>query len=73
MERLKPVQKYKGEDIVRQCIVCSIEIKACMGFVLARDIINIPDSIREICGKCGLMFLEMNETQLIKYISVLVA
>ena len=53
---------------MRKCVICGVEIEACMGFVLARDIVNIVNPIREICGKCGLMFLEMDETQLSKEI-----
>lgn len=45
-------------------MVCGIEIKACMGFVLARDIVDKRIPVREICGKCGLMILEMDEIQL---------
>ena len=44
-----------------------------MGFVLARDIVSKRIPIREICGKCGLMFLEMDETQLIEHINGKVA
>ena len=53
---------------MRQCIICGTKIKACTGFVLARDIVDKRIPVREICGKCGLVFLEMNEPQLIEYI-----
>lgn len=49
---------------MRQCIICDTKIEACMGFVLARDLVDKRIPIREICGKCGMMFLEMDETQL---------
>jgi len=50
---------------MRKCIFCNKKIKECMGFVLARDIIdNNRTSIREICGICGLSILEMDEEQL---------
>lgn len=58
---------------MRQCVICGTKIEACMGFVLARDIVDRRIPIREICGKCGLMFLEMNESQLVKYINGKVA
>ena len=58
---------------MRKCIACGEEIKECMGFVLARDIVNERNPIREICGKCGLKILDMNEEQLIKYINGKVA
>ena len=51
---------------MRKCIVCSEEIKECMGFVLVGDIINKRNTVREICGKCGLMVLDMDEKQLNK-------
>ncbi len=54
---------------MRKCLFCSKEIKECMGFVLARDIINDRTSIREICGICGLDILEMDEEQLDKKIN----
>ncbi len=57
----------------RQCIICGIKIGMCMGFALARDLVNRRVPVREICGKCGLVFLEMNETQLIKHINGKVA
>jgi hypothetical protein len=53
----------------RQCISCGNKIEACMGFVLARDIVDRRTPIREICGKCGMLVLEMNEEQLIEYIN----
>jgi hypothetical protein len=49
---------------VRKCIACGEEIKECMGFVLARDIVNKRNPIREICGKCGLEILDMDEKKL---------
>ena len=58
---------------VRQCIICDIKIESCMGFVLARDIVNKRIPVREICGRCGLKLLDMNETQLIEYINGKVA
>lgn len=38
--------------IKRTCIRCGCEINACMGFVLARDIVNHEKQPRELCGKC---------------------
>jgi len=55
-------------NVMRKCIACGEGIKECMGFVLARDIVNRRIPIREICGKCGLIILEMDELQLIEYI-----
>lgn len=49
---------------MRKCMVCGAKIKASMGFVLARDIVDRRIPVREICGKCGLEILEMDEIQL---------
>ena len=49
---------------MRKCIACGEEIKECMGFVLARDIVDRRNPVREICGKCGLLVLDMNEEEL---------
>jgi len=57
----------KKENLMRKCIICGSEITGCMGFVLARDIVYEIDNIREICGKCGLIILDMNEEQLTKW------
>lgn len=40
----------------RKCLNCGKEIKECMGFVLARDIVDFDISkplIRELCEKCS--------------------
>ena len=43
----------------RECIRCAEEITACMGCVLARDLVDAfegkisPSSIRELCAKCA--------------------
>ncbi len=55
-------------NIMRQCIICGVKIEACMGFVLARDLVSKRIPIREICGKCGLVILEMDEAQLTEHI-----
>ena len=39
----------------RTCIRCGAEIDKCMGFVLARDIVNRRKAPREFCGKCALI------------------
>jgi hypothetical protein len=31
---------------------CGAEITACMGFSLARDIVNDRRPVRELCGRC---------------------
>lgn len=51
---------------MRKCINCGEEIKECMGFVLVRDIINKRIPVREICSKCSLILLGMNEEELRK-------
>lgn len=56
-------------EFIRKCIACGEEIKECMGFVLARDIVNKRTPLREICGKCGLKILDMNEEQLERWLS----
>jgi hypothetical protein len=38
----------------RNCIKCGTNIDKCMGFVLARDIVNRRKIPRELCGKCVL-------------------
>lgn len=44
----------------RSCLRCGAEITACMGFVLARDIVSAMDkviswrSVREHCGRCAM-------------------
>jgi len=48
---------------------CKNKITECMGFVLARDIINNRIPIREICGRCALPILEMDKEQLNKIFS----
>jgi len=42
--------------VKRKCLNCGKEIKECMGFVLARDIINFDLNkplIRELCERCS--------------------
>ncbi len=46
---------------VRHCIGCKREIRACNGYVIARDIVDAfiegtraPEQIRELCGLCGM-------------------
>ena len=58
---------------MRQCIKCETKIEACMGFVLAMDIINKRIPVREICGKCGLKFLLLNEADVAQSVERLVA
>ena len=48
-------RKKKQKKIIRKCIKCGCEIDACMGFVLARDIVNHEKQPRELCGKCVLV------------------
>ena len=41
----------------RKCMNCGIEIKECMGFVLARDFLQLLlgqkiEKVRELCGIC---------------------
>ena len=36
----------------RHCIFCDKEIEECMGFVLARDIVDKRIPMREYCGEC---------------------
>lgn len=39
----------------RKCIRCGKEIRECMGFVLARDLLKLDDydpQLREICENC---------------------
>ena len=53
----------------RRCIVCGSIITNSSGFVLARDFNNYEfnsvegksGTIRELCGKCALLFLLNNE------------
>jgi len=40
-----------------------------MGFVLVRDITNKRIPVREICSKCSLVVLGMNEDQLIEWLT----
>ena len=42
-------------DMQRQCVRCGAEITACMGFVLARDVVDERRQPRELCGRCGLL------------------
>jgi hypothetical protein len=39
----------------RRCLVCNAELKACFGYVIARDFIdyieNKREDIREVCGR----------------------
>jgi hypothetical protein len=53
---------------MRKCIACGEEIKECMGFVLARDVVNRKGFIREICGKCGLKILDMDEGRMAEWL-----
>jgi len=39
--------------IDRKCMICGTPIRECMGFVLARDILNKNKQIREICANCS--------------------
>jgi hypothetical protein len=60
-KRPKANDKDLGECVcdARVCEVCDAPITACMGFSLARDIVEIMEGrkpvlgyIREFCGKC---------------------
>lgn len=64
--------KYKESMIKnRSCIFCDEEIKECMGFVLARDIVEKKDFIREICGKCALLILDLDEGKVAEWLKAL--
>jgi len=39
----------------RECLKCETEIDKCMGFVIARDILNEVELPRELCAKCALI------------------
>ena len=60
------LEGYGGEEAfmkewVRHCInpLCSQELRACNGFVIARDIVEYfegkrsPQHVREICARCS--------------------
>ncbi len=55
---------------MRACSGCSCEITHCFGFVKAGDILEhlagkrAGADIREICGRCAIPALEMNEPEL---------
>jgi hypothetical protein len=40
----------------RQCFKCGQKLEECMGFVLARDVLNEKENPRELCGKCALVY-----------------
>lgn len=63
---MKKIRKKEKINPKRKCIYCNNKIETSMGFVLARDILNKKIIPRELCGKCGLTILEMNEEQLKK-------
>ena len=50
-----PVSRSKHINMKRKCVKCGVQIEECMGFVLARDIVNRRKIPREICGKCVLI------------------
>lgn len=40
---------------MRHCIRCNTQLTACMGFCLARDVIEGRGLVRELCGRCALI------------------
>jgi len=40
----------------RQCCQCKTDIFECMGVVKAGDVLEKRSFLRELCGKCALMF-----------------
>lgn len=46
----------------RKCFICEKEIRECMGFVLARDIIFSRGTIRELCEKCSWREAKYNQS-----------
>lgn len=47
----------------RQCMKCGKEIKECMGFVLARDMLNFDPNkplLRELCEQCSWLLSDKN-------------
>ena len=48
----------------RKCLNCGKEIKECMGFVLARDFVNLDTNkpqLREICEQCSWLLSIKND------------
>jgi hypothetical protein len=46
------------EPPIRHCCVCDAEIRECMGFCLARDVLESletqrPVRVRELCWRCA--------------------
>jgi hypothetical protein len=55
----------------RQCVVCTGDISACFGFVLARDFLvtlqnqHVENTSREVCGKCVLILTPQEVDEII--------
>jgi len=48
---------------IRNCFYCGAGIRECMGFVLARDVLQKQEGgiARELCAKCGFVAIEFPE------------
>ena len=42
---------------MRYCCVCFDKIHACMGFALVGDFYAGVKHVREVCGRCALVFV----------------
>lgn len=54
-QELKLVERkdLAHRPVVRECCICGTEIRECMGFVLAQDILNNQRIPRELCEVCS--------------------
>lgn len=57
-------------QVKRRCVVCQRDLMACNGFVKAEDLLSGRRHVRELCGRCVLVWQWTAEGLLVRQDSV---